>query len=195
MVSPEGCAVRILISATNSALPCHNSSMRDIFHFLYNLVVCIITLLRPGGVKSVAAENLILRQQLIAMSRTRKRSPRLTQTDRTVFAFLAQIIPRTRLRKLAIIVQPATILKFHRAMIQKKYRALYSAKSPAKRGPKGPDPELIRLVVDIKHRDPRMGYDRIAMQVLQGFGVEVDKHVIRRILAKHYRPIYPGGPS
>jgi hypothetical protein len=32
--------------------------MRDISHFLYHLVVCIITLLRPGGVKSVAAENL-----------------------------------------------------------------------------------------------------------------------------------------
>jgi hypothetical protein len=129
------------------------------------------------------------------MSRTRKRSPRLTQTDRTIFALLAQIISRGRLRKLAIIVQPATILKFHRAIVQKKYRRLYSAKSPGKPGPKGPDPELIRLVVDIKHRNPRMGYDRIAMQVLQGFGVEVDKHVIRRILAKHYRPIYPGGPS
>jgi transposase InsO family protein len=40
----------------------------------------MITLLRPGGVKSVAAENLILRQQLIVKGRTRKRSPRLTQT-------------------------------------------------------------------------------------------------------------------
>lgn len=80
-------------------------------------------------------------------------------------------------------------------MVQKKCRALYSAKSPGKPGPKGPDQELIRLVLDIKHRNPRMGYDRIAMQVLQAFGVEVDKHVIRRILAKHYKPIYPGGPS
>jgi putative transposase len=40
-----------------------------------------------------------------------------------------------------------------------------------------------------------MGYDRIAMQVYQAFGIEVDKHVVRRILAKHYRPSYPGGPS
>lgn len=169
--------------------------MRDISQILYHLTVCIITLLRPGGLKSVAAENLILRQQLIVMSRTRKRSPRLTQTDRTLFALLSQVITRARLRKLAIIVQPATILKFHRAMVKKKYRELYSAKSPGKPGPKGPDQELIRLVVDFKHRNPRMGYDRIAMQVLQAFGIEVDKHVIRRILAKHYKPIYPGGPS
>jgi putative transposase len=136
--------------------------MRDISHFLYHLVVCTIKLLRPSGVMSVAAENLILRQQLIVMSRTRKRSPRLTQTDRTVLALLAQIISRARLCKLA------TILKFHRAIVQKKYRRLYSAKSPRKPGPKGPDPELIRLVVDIKHRNPRMGYDRIAMQVVPG---------------------------
>ena len=87
--------------------------MRDISKTLFHLAVCIVTLLRSGGVKSVAAENLILRQQLIVMSRTRKRSPRLTQTDRTLFALLAQIVPRAQLRKLAIIVQPATILKFH----------------------------------------------------------------------------------
>ena len=77
----------------------------------------MITFLRPSGVKSVAAENLMLRQQLIVIGRARKRSPRLTQTDRTVFALLAHIIPRTRLRKLSIIVQPAKILKFHRAMV------------------------------------------------------------------------------
>jgi hypothetical protein len=40
----------------------------------------MITLLRPGGVESVAAENLILRQQLIVIGRTRKRFHRLTQT-------------------------------------------------------------------------------------------------------------------
>jgi hypothetical protein len=40
-----------------------------------------------------------------------------------------------------------------------------------------------------------MGYDRVTMQVLQAFGVDVDKHVIRRILAKYCKPSYPGGPS
>lgn len=169
--------------------------MRDLPILLYHLVACLINLLRPGGLKSIAAENLILRQQLIVLNRTRQRSPRLTQADRTLFAILAHIIPRRRLRKLAIIVQPATILNFHKALIKRKYRLLYSAKNPGKPGPKGPDPELVKLVVEIKHRNPRMGYDRIAMQIYQAFGVEVDKHVVRRILAKHYKPSYPGGPS
>ncbi len=169
--------------------------MRDITELLFSLMRCLTILLRPGGTKSIAAENLILRQQLIVISRSRKRSPKLTRSDRTVFAVLAQIIPRRRLTKLAIVVQPAAILKFHKALVKKKYRALYSAKSGGKPGPKGPDETLIRLVVELKQRNPRMGYDRIAMQVFQAFGVEIDKHVVRRILAKHYEPSNSGGPS
>jgi transposase InsO family protein len=145
--------------------------------------------------KSIAAENLILRQQLIVMSRSRKRSPKLTASDRTIFATLSQIISRRRLSKLAIVVRPATILRFHKALVERKYRILFSAGSSRKPGPKGPDDELIRLVVAIKQKNPRMGYDRIAMQVLQAFGINIDKHVVRRILAKYYKPLYNDGPS
>ena len=132
--------------------------MRDISRFFYDLVACIIKMLPPGGVKSIAAENLILRQQLIVIKRTRKRAPRLTQADRTLFAILAQVIPQNRLNKLTIIVKPTTILKFHRALVNRKYRLLYSAKRPRKPGPKGPEPELIKLVVEMKHRNSRMGF-------------------------------------
>ena len=129
------------------------------------------------------------------MKRTRRCSPRLTQVDRTLFGLLAHIIPQHRLRKLAIIVKPATILNFHSALVRRKYRLLYSSKIPGKPGPKGPAPELNKLVLEMKHRNPRMGYDQIAMQIYQAFGIEVDKHVVRRILAKHYKPSYPVGPS
>jgi len=169
--------------------------MRYLPILAYYLVTCFIKLLRPGGLKSIAAENLVLRQQLIVLNRTRRRSPQLTQADRTLFAILAQIISQHRLQKLAVVVKPTTILNFHRALVQRKYRRLYSAKNPGQPGPKGPEPKLIKLVVDIKQRNPRMGYDRIAMQIYQAFGVKVDKHVVRRILAKYYKPPYPGGPS
>ncbi len=169
--------------------------MKDVLLLLYYFVACIIKMLRPGGMKPITAENLILRQQLIVINRTRLRSPKLTQTDRTLFAILAQIISQHRLRKLSIIVKPTIILNFHRALVNRKYRLLYSAKKPAKPGPKGPGPALIKLVVEMKHRNPRMGYDRIAMQIYQAFGARIDKHVVRRILLKHYKPNYPGGPS
>lgn len=40
-----------------------------------------------------------------------------------------------------------------------------------------------------------MVYDRIAMQVYQAFGIKINKHIVRRVLAKHYKPGCPCGPS
>ena len=120
--------------------------MRDAPLFIYHLVACCIRLLRPGGVKSIAAENLILRQQLIVMNRSRRRSPSLTSVDRSLFAIRAHFIRQNRLRKLAIIVKPATILRFHGALVKRKYRLLYTSKNVGKPGPRGPQPELVKLV-------------------------------------------------
>jgi putative transposase len=48
----------------------------------------------------------------------------------------------------------------------------------------------------VKHRNPRFGCRRIAQQLSFLFGVEIDKDVVRRVLAQRYRP-EPGsrGPS
>lgn len=40
----------------------------------------------------------------------------------------------------------------------------------------------------MKRRNPRFGCRRIAQQIALVFGVEIDKDVVRRVLAKHYRP-------
>jgi len=41
----------------------------------------------------------------------------------------------------------------------------------------------------MKKRNPRFGYRRIAMQISNAFGVEIDKDVVRRVLAKHHIPL------
>ena len=48
----------------------------------------------------------------------------------------------------------------------------------------------------MKWRNPRFGCVRIAQQISHAFGIEIDKDVVRRVLAKHFRPA-PGanGPS
>ena len=48
----------------------------------------------------------------------------------------------------------------------------------------------------MKHRNPKFGCVRIAQQIAHAFGIEIDKDVVRRVLAKHFRP-EPGadGPS
>src|SRR4030095_5129063 len=47
---------------------------------------------------------------------------------------------------------------------------------------------LSDAVVAMKRRNPRWGCPRIAQQISLAFGVEIDKDVVRRILAAHYRP-------
>ena len=48
----------------------------------------------------------------------------------------------------------------------------------------------------MKRKNPRFGCRRIAEQISFVFAVEVDKNVVRRVLAKHYHPgPGSGGPS
>jgi putative transposase len=63
--------------------------------------------------------------------------------------------------------------------------------------PRGPPAELIAAIVETKRRNPRFGCVRIAQQTSHTFGVEIDKDVVRCVLAKHYRPSGAGtdGPS
>ena len=48
----------------------------------------------------------------------------------------------------------------------------------------------------MKQRNPRFGCPRIAQQINRAFGIDIDRDVVRRILAAHYRPgSDSGGPS
>jgi hypothetical protein len=45
--------------------------MKDVIFLLFELLVVMAKLLRPGGSRAVIAENLLLKQQLIIHSRSR----------------------------------------------------------------------------------------------------------------------------
>ena len=109
-------------------------------------------LVEPGGAKRLLVENLALRQQLIVVSRRHKKSPALTIFDRKILGVSFFFIPLKRLTKLGIVVKPSTILKFHKALVKKKYRVLYGSSGRKKPGPKGFDQNLVNLVIDIKKK-------------------------------------------
>ncbi len=93
-------------------------------------------------------------------------------------------------------IQPSTRLRSHEALRKRKYRLLFSSRRKTRPGPKGPSPDLVRAIVELKRRNPRFGCPRIALIVSRTFGVAIDKDVVRRVLAKHYRPApHDGGPS
>jgi len=159
-------------------------------------VATLIRLSRPGGLKAIASENIAMRQQLILLTKDKKRSPNLNLSNRILFGLLAAWISPKRLSKVAVVIKPSTLLKFHKALVSRKYRRLFSAKSPKKPGPKGPSKEIIQLIIEMKQRNLYFGYRRIAMQISNMFNMEIDKDIVRRVLAKHYKPISDGnGPS
>jgi hypothetical protein len=101
-----------------------------------------------------------------------------------------------RIRKAAIVLKPATLSKFRSALLSRNYHRLFSSRKNAKPGPKGPADDLVRVIVELKQRNAHFGCPRIAQQINKAFGVNIDKDVVRRVLAKHYRPApYDGGPS
>ena len=69
---------------------------------------------------------------------------------------------------------------------------LFTPKRHGNPGPKDPSRELIAAICEMKRRNPSFGYQRIAQQLSLVRDVEIDKDVVRRVLAKHYRP-RPGG--
>ncbi len=170
--------------------------MRDFSILFVHLVATIARLLGPGGARSVVAESILVKHQLVIANRTRKRAPNLRSSDRIIVGICSIFVRPTRLLRSAIILKPSTILSFHRALVNRKYRLLFTAKKHRKPGPKGPAPEFIAIIVEMKQRNPRFGYQRIADQIALVFDIQVDKDVVRRVLARHYRPA-PGsnGPS
>src|SRR3984893_18764763 len=89
-----------------------------------------------------------------------------------------------------------TLLDLQKAMSKQKYRMLFSPNRRRMPGPKGPSAELIRAVVEMKQRNPNWGCPRIAQQMALAFNIQIDKDVVRRILAYHYLPGQgSGGPS
>lgn len=170
--------------------------MKEAILLAMHLLTTIAKFLGPGGGRSVIVENLLLKHQLLIHSRSRQRSPNLSVSDRALLGFWTLFLNPRRMARAAILVKPSTLLNFHAAMKRRKYRLLFSSRRGVKPGPKGPSKEVVDAIVAMKQRNPRFGCPRIAQQVNLAFGLNLNKDVVRRILANHYRPD-PGeyGPS
>ncbi|MBK8011687.1 MAG: transposase [Deltaproteobacteria bacterium] len=170
--------------------------MAVVLSFVTMLLTATIRVLGTGGAKGLAAENALLRHQLLVLRRARRRAPSLRPIDRLILGLGSLLVSPKRISKVAVVVRPSTLLGFHRGLVRRKYHALFSPGPKSKPGPKGPSTELVRAIVAIKERNPRFGSPRIASIVCKTFGVDIDKDVVRRVLAQHYRPKTGGsGPS
>src|SRR5437660_875161 len=107
-----------------------------------------------GGIRSVVAESVLVKQQLLILNRSRQRSPNLRVSDRLVAGLCALLVRTPRLIRSAIVLKPSTLLSLHQALRNRKYRLLFSSQRKGRPGPKGPDKELLEAVVQMKQRNP-----------------------------------------
>jgi len=117
--------------------------MKDLLLLLAHLLSTIAKLLGPGGAKTVVAESLIMKQQLLIVNRSRRRAPGLSAFARFQLGFWSLFLGRRHIRRAAVIIRPSTLFKFHDILKKRKYRLLYSSTHRRNPGPKGPSPELV----------------------------------------------------
>jgi hypothetical protein len=136
--------------------------MKELFILIAHLLTTLVRLAQPGGVRSVVAQFLALRHQLLVLQRRRKRAPRLAPWDRLFFGLCALWLSPNRRTKVSIVLRPSTFVRCHEVLVRCKYRLLYACKRRASPGPKGPSEELIAAVLEMKRRNPNFGCLKIA---------------------------------
>jgi hypothetical protein len=112
--------------------------MKNAIVLLVHLLARLTILLGRGWTRAVLAEHILLKQQLLVRQRSRRRANNLRTADRLLFGFCSQFLSPRRLIRPAIILKPATLLRFHRGFKDLKYQFLYSSRPKKNRVLKGP---------------------------------------------------------
>jgi putative transposase len=94
--------------------------VRDLVLLAIHLVVTLTKLLRAGGIRAVIAESLLLKHQILISNRSRQRAPHLTTLDRFALGVITLFMNPRRIAKLATILKPTTLFKFHKALVDRK---------------------------------------------------------------------------
>jgi hypothetical protein len=66
--------------------------MRDLVVLFIHFIATLARLLGPGGARSMVAESLLLKYQLLILNRSRQRSPNLSAWDRILAGWMALFI-------------------------------------------------------------------------------------------------------
>jgi putative transposase len=147
------------------------------FSFLYlafrALLGALVRSRRGLDVKDV--ELLVLRHELEVLRRQVAR-PTLRAADRALLAAAVCHLPRPS--RGARLVTPRTLLRWHRALVRRKWR-----QPPSQRGRPPVRAEVGALVLRLARENPRWGHRRISGELAKlGFGASPS--TVRRLLAR-----------
>src|SRR6266571_7626038 len=149
-----------------------------ILSFLYWALRRVLELLvlcsRSDRAKEV--EILVLRHELYVLRRQVAR-PRLGAADRALLAALGGILPRAR--RQSFLVQPATLLRWHRELVRRRWT------HPRRRPGRPPlSADKRRLVLRLAAENPSWGYKRIHGELV-GLGIRLSPSGVWNILRRH----------
>ena len=130
-------------------------------------------------------ENALLRQQLIVLQRQGKR-PSLTWRDRALFVLLASKLPSWRTALL--IVQPDTLLRWHRDLFRRVWRRKSQRKGETETGRPPVAEEIVTLIKDMAQANRTWGAERIRGELLK-LGITVAKSTIQTYINQVRGPL------
>jgi putative transposase len=106
----------------------------------------------------------------VAMRRRKTRRPAITVVDRLFLSAASRLLPRARWR--SFIVAPATLLRWHRRLVAKRWTfARPVGRPPIRR-------EIRDLALRLARENPQWGYPRMVGE-LKGLGVTVSATTVR----------------
>jgi putative transposase len=134
----------------------------------------VLLCFRSAGAREI--EILVLRHEL-AMLRRQHPRPRLQPKDRALLAALSRLLPRARWS--VFLVQPETLLRWHRRMVARRwtYPTTFRGRPPI-------CVQVQQLVVRLARENLRWGYQRIHGELLR-LGWRVSASSICRIPRAH----------
>jgi transposase InsO family protein len=119
----------------------------------------------------------MLRHQLNVLRRQAPSKPRLTAADRLLFVWLCRLFPS--LRDAITIVQPDTVLRWHRS----GFRLYWRWKSRSRGGRPKVAIEIRRLIRRMSEENPLWGAPRIHGELLK-LGIEVAQSTVAKYMAR-----------
>ncbi len=141
----------------------------------------VLDLARPKS--ELVLENALLRQQLIVLQRHAKR-PTLSWGDRALFVYIASKLPTWKTA--LMIVQPDTLLRWHRDLFRLVWRRKSKRKGKVGREPLAED--IIRLIKAMAKANQTWGAERIRGELLK-LGIKVAKSTIQRYIYQVRGPL------